>query len=146
MLTCPLCKKVIEPVAAHCPRCQTDLSLLCEVRDRVGEGLARADACLKAGSLDGAVWAYLEVLEVDPDNPLARQQVARVVTAVRHFEQVAPSRRWLRRLERRERRRRRLNEVGKILVYAALLATVGFVAYYVGCQGGAQKAATASLR
>src|SRR5258707_1002502 len=106
VLTCPMCKKSVTPVAAQCPRCQTDLSLLCDIRDHVGEGLTRAEECLRQGSLEGAVWAYLEVLEVDPDNPAAREQVARLVTAVRQFEHVAPGRRWLRRAQRRGRRAR----------------------------------------
>jgi hypothetical protein len=35
------------------------------------------------------------VLEVDPDNALARRQVGQVATAVRQFDRTAPGRRWL---------------------------------------------------
>ena len=50
----------------------------------------------KAGELGQAVWAYLEVLEVDPDNAAARKQVSQVATAVRQFDLTAPGRKWLR--------------------------------------------------
>ena len=40
------------------------------------------------------MWAYLEVLEVDPDNAAARRQVGQVATAVRQFDFTAPGRRW----------------------------------------------------
>src|SRR5439155_115336 len=47
-----------------------------------------------AAELGQAVWAYLEVLEVDPDNAAARRQVGQVATAVRQFDKTAPGRRW----------------------------------------------------
>ncbi len=40
------------------------------------------------------MWAYLEVLEVDPDNATARRQVSQVATAVRQFDFATPGRRW----------------------------------------------------
>ena len=43
------------------------------------------------GELGDAVWKYLEVLEVDPDNAVARRQVGRVATAVRQFDEKAPA-------------------------------------------------------
>ncbi len=142
MLTCPMCKNSVDAVEAHCPRCQADLSLLCSFRDCVGEGLARADACLRNGALDGAVWAYLDVLEVDPDNPVARQQVAQVVTTIRHFDRVAPSRRWLKRIHRKERNARWVEIAQKVLACIALLAAIGGVAYYFGYQAGARQTST----
>lgn len=142
MLNCPMCKKSVVPVAGQCPRCQADLALLCAFRDRVGDGLTRADTCLRTGSLDEAVWAYLGVLEVDPDNPVARQQVARVVSTIRQFDRVAPSRRWLKRLHRRERRTRFMEEAWKIILCAALLATVSVVSYYVGYRSASQQVTT----
>jgi hypothetical protein len=66
-------------------------------------GLGRAEALTKAGELGEAVWAYLEVLEVDPDNRKAREQVGQVVTAVRQFDNAAPSRRWLKKMQRNAR-------------------------------------------
>jgi hypothetical protein len=119
MLICPLCKNAVAPVAAQCPRCQANLSLLCDVRDRITEGLSRAEAATRAGSLEAAVWAYLEVLEVDPDNPTARRQLARVATAVRQFDRpFTPS--------------RRLRTVGKLVLCLVLLAVLCVAAYYVG--------------
>ncbi len=56
-------------------------------------GLQRADNLTKAGELGDAVWAYLEVLETDPDNAPARKQIGRVVTAVRTFDLSTPARR-----------------------------------------------------
>ena len=70
------------------------------------EGLVRAELLTKAGELGEAVWAFLEVLEVDPDNATARRQVGQVVTAVRQFDNAAPGRRWLKKLQRQTRFRR----------------------------------------
>ena len=58
-------------------------------------GLQRAENLVRAGELGQAIWAYLEVLEVDPDNPTALcKQVSQIVTAVRQFDAVTPGRRW----------------------------------------------------
>jgi len=56
--------------------------------------LSRAEQLTRAGELGPAVWAYLEVLELDPDNPAARRQVGQVATAVRQFDRTVPGRRW----------------------------------------------------
>jgi hypothetical protein len=101
MLTCPMCKKALTGLPRHCPRCRTDLTLLVDYVSHLGDGLARAEALTRGGQLGEAVWAYLEVLEVDPDNAVARRQVGRVATAVRQFDRAAPGRRWLNRLRRR---------------------------------------------
>ena len=106
MLTCPMCKKRLNGLEKECTKCQTDVSLLVDYVENLQEGLVRADALTKQGELGEAVWAYLEVLEVDPDNATARRQVGQVVTAVRQFDQAAPGRRWLKQLQRKTRFRR----------------------------------------
>src|SRR5579863_4605580 len=95
MFTCPVCQKSWETKAPVCPRCAADLSLLVDVMNGCEEGLARADSHLRAGELSEAVMAYLQVLEVDPDNPMARRQVSQVVTAVRQFDRRAQRPLWL---------------------------------------------------
>jgi hypothetical protein len=98
-----MCKKTLPEDTPKCPRCSTDLSLLTEYVEHLHDGVARADALTRQGQLGEAVWAYLEVLEVDPDNAVARRQVGRVTTAVREFDRAAPGRRWLRRVGREAR-------------------------------------------
>ena len=137
MLTCPMCKNSIAPVSRQCPRCQTDVSLLCDFRDRVGQGVTRAESYLRAGSLDEAVWAYLEVLEVDPDNPTARRQVGKVVAAVRQFDRVSPGRRWYQRLQKQARFRRWIHghdhdSVRGNWLVPALVAGLVVVAFTIG--------------
>src|SRR5215472_939301 len=100
MLTCPMCKKTLPDNTPRCPRCATDLTLLTDYVEHLQDGVARADSLARQGKLREAVWAYLEVLEVDPDNATARQQVGQVATAVREFDRAAPSRRWLKRIGR----------------------------------------------
>ena len=95
MLRCPMCRELLPDETRKCRKCQTDLSLLADYVSHLQEGLVQAEAMTKAGKLDGAVWAYLAVLEVDPDNPAARRQVGQVITAVRQFDRTAPGRRWL---------------------------------------------------
>jgi hypothetical protein len=114
MLTCPNppCRKPIPPGARECPRCRTDLSLLVTYVEDLHGGLERAEALTRAGELAQAVWAYLEVLEVDPENATARQQVGQVVAAVRLFDRAAPGRRWLKRLQHQARFRQWLNASG----------------------------------
>jgi hypothetical protein len=72
-----------------------DLDLLVDYVSQLKVGLEQADQFTRAGELGKAVWAYLAVLEVDPDNPTARRQVSQVATAVRQFDRTAPGRRWL---------------------------------------------------
>jgi hypothetical protein len=101
MLTCPMCKKSVRLTSRECPTCRTDLSLLVEYVDHLEDGLARAEALTRAGQLGEAVWAYLAVLEVDPDNAEAKRQVGQVAAAVRQFDRIALGRRWLDKLRRR---------------------------------------------
>src|SRR5216683_364254 len=105
MLTCPnpTCGKKLPALERECPRCRTDLSLLCDYVDHLSDGLTRAEALTRAGELGEAVWAYLAVLEVDPDNATARRQVGQVVTAVRQFDDLTPGRRWLRKIRSKAR-------------------------------------------
>jgi Tetratricopeptide repeat len=108
MLICPMCKKTVPESAGECPRCRADLTILVDYVSHLQDGLERARALTRQGELGEAVWAYLQVLEVDPDNALARQQVGQVVTAVRQFDRAAPGRRWLQRLQRQTLLRRLL--------------------------------------
>jgi hypothetical protein len=94
MPQCPQCNKNLIELAPRCPTCQADLTLLSDYASHLHGGLERADNLTRAGELGQAVWAYLEVLEVDPDNPAARRQVSQVATAVRQFDLTAPGRRW----------------------------------------------------
>jgi hypothetical protein len=94
MPKCPQCTKPLREFTRRCPSCQADLDLLVDYVSHLQGGLARAENLVKAGDLGQAIWAYLEVLEVDPDNPTARRQISQVVTAVRQFDTVMPGRRW----------------------------------------------------
>ena len=130
MLQCPQCVKPLRELTRRCPSCQADLDLLVDYVSHLQGNLERAENLVRAGELGPAVWAYLEVLEVDQDNATARKQVSQVVTAVRQFDHAAPGRRWLNRI-------RGVDEPGDWpawwkLVWAAL--AVGFVllAFSVG--------------
>jgi len=94
MLQCPQCTKPLRELVRRCPTCQADLDLLVDYVSHLQGGLDRAENLVRAGELGQAVWAYLEVLEVDPDNATARRQVSQVVTAVRQFDFTTPGRRW----------------------------------------------------
>jgi hypothetical protein len=151
MLTCPMCKKAVPEEERRCRSCQTDVSLLVDYVENLQDGLARAEALTRQGDLGEAVWAYLEVLEVDPDNTAARRQVGQVAAAVRQFDRAAPGRRWRKRLEKRARFRRLVSSWGEegtssrllpvvlwtVLVVAALLVGYG-VGYYQGLHWGHQ--------
>src|SRR5262245_27748674 len=146
MIKCPMCRDMLPDDARACRKCQTDLSLLSDYTTHLREGLSQAEACTRAGELGDAVWAYLAVLEVDPDNGSARRQVGKVVTAVRQFDQAAPGRRWARALHKEGRYRRWLagmeegdSGMSGIFGYAILfLLFLGSVlgAYYLGVQNG----------
>ena len=106
MITCPMCKKSLPGVDKKCANCKTDVSLLVDYVDNLRDGLQRAAHLTRQGELGDAVWEYLEVLEVDPDNATARKQVGKVATAVRQFDQTAPGRRWQKKLQRQTAFRR----------------------------------------
>ncbi len=95
MPQCPQCQKPLRDLVRRCPTCQADLDLLVEYVSHLNGGLERADNLTRAGELGQAFWAYMEVLEVDPDNAPAKRQVSQVITAVRQFDQVNQGRRWL---------------------------------------------------
>jgi hypothetical protein len=94
MPSCPQCNKPLIELTRQCPTCRADLDLLVEYVTGLEGSLSRAEQLTRAGELGPAVWAYLEVLEVDPDNPVARKRVGQVATAVRQFDRTAPGRRW----------------------------------------------------
>jgi hypothetical protein len=95
MPQCPQCRKPLRELARRCPTCQADLDLLVDYVSHLSGGLERAENLTRAGDLSQAFWAYMEVLEVDPDNAAAKKQVSQVVTAVRQFDHLAEGRRWL---------------------------------------------------
>jgi hypothetical protein len=143
MLTCPMCKKKLRGLERECLNCRTDVSLLVDYVENLREGLAQAEALTRQGELGEAVWSYLTVLEVDPDNATARKQVGKVVTAVRQFDQTAPGRRWLKRLQKQTRFRRWMAKWNEgegagmvngflwfLLVFSALV-----IGYVLGAQG-----------
>jgi hypothetical protein len=101
-----MCKKKLRGLEKECLNCRTDVSLLVHYVEDLRDGLARAEALTSSGQLGEAVWVYLEVLEVDPDNIAARRQVGQVATAVRQFDRTAPGRRWRKKLENKNRVRR----------------------------------------
>jgi hypothetical protein len=136
-----MCKKTLAAEARNCPRCSTDLSLLTDLLGNLREGLSHAETLTREGRLGDAVWAYLEVLEVDPENPTARDQVGKVVTAVRQFDRASPGRRWADRLRRRARfrqwletwhERRPIRIAAWTLLGVVALATTFFLGYYFG--------------
>jgi hypothetical protein len=148
MLSCPMCKKTLTSLGKQCPSCKADVSLLVTYIEDLDNGLARAEACTRAGDLDAAVWAYLEVLEVDPDNETARRQVGRVAAAVRQFDRLAPGRRWLDGIQRQARSKQWLQSWGLegappralqfglgLAVVAILIIGAVFAGYFLGQHG-----------
>jgi hypothetical protein len=97
----------------------------------------RADRLTRDGQLGEAVWAYLEVLEVDPDNSQARRQVGRVATAVRQFDQTAPARKWQMRLRGHDWSdgQDRWPPWLKVVVIIGLLAATFFLGYQFALTG-----------
>ena len=108
MIKCPMCRELLPDDARKCRKCQTDLALLADYVSHLRDGISQAESLTKAGQLGDAVWAYLSVLEVDPDNATARRQVGKVATAVRQFDQTSPGRRWMKTLRKEGRWRRML--------------------------------------
>lgn len=92
MPLCPQCNKPLRELVRRCPSCQADLDLLVDFVSHLRGGVERAQDLTKAGELGQAVWAYLAILEVDPDNAAAKKQVSQVATAVRQFDSASSSR------------------------------------------------------
>lgn len=142
MLTCPMCKKKLRGLEKECLNCRTDVSLLIHYVEDLRDGLARADALTRAGELGEAVWAYLAVLEVDPDNTTARRQVGQLATAVRQFDQAAPGRRWRKKLQKQTRFRRwmakwvadgdTINSLLSSLLWGVLVFGALMIGYVIG--------------
>jgi len=94
MPNCPQCNKPLAELTRQCPSCRADLDLLVDYVNGLNGKLERATQLTRTGELGQAVWAYLEVLETDPDNPTARRQIGQIANAVRQFDRTAPGRRW----------------------------------------------------
>jgi hypothetical protein len=140
MLICPQCSRKLPESERQCPKCRTDLSLLVDYVENLRVGLREADLLTRRGELGEAVWKYLEVLEVDPDNKTARRQVGKVATAVRHFDQASPARDGFRRLRRGTWLRRWWSSwndadpgglVGNIIWFILVVVAL-FIGYYLG--------------
>jgi hypothetical protein len=94
MPQCPQCNKPLVELTRQCPSCRADLDLLVDYVQGLAGSLDRAEQLTRAGQLGLAVWTYLQILEVDPDNPQARRQVGQVANSVRQFDRTVPGRRW----------------------------------------------------
>jgi hypothetical protein len=135
-----MCRKKLRGMERQCLNCRTDVSLLVDYVEDLRDGLKQARELTAKGELGDAVWKYLEVLEVDPDNAAARRQVGKVATAVRQFDQTAPGRRWRKKLQNQTRFRRwlaRWNEgegAGWLggLLWLLLVLGVFFLGYGIG--------------
>src|SRR3954452_12786182 len=156
MIKCPMCREMLPDNARQCRKCQTDLTLLSDYTSHLRAGLSQAEEATRAGDLGEAVWAYLAVLEVDPDNSAARRQVGRVVTAVRQFDaRSTPDRQWARKVHKDGRFRRFMASVEEgesnlsgilswvllFLIFAGGVAT----AYYLGYHNGQKAAAPPTM-
>src|SRR5262245_44045690 len=138
MPRCPQCTKNLAELARKCPYCMAELDLLLDYVGELQSGLERADRFTRAGELAQAVWAYLQVLEVDPDNAVARRQVGMVATAVRQFDRVAPGRRWLRRVRDEAGLPVEDGEGGRWLKTAAVVVLAAVAAFVLGYFLGTQ--------
>jgi hypothetical protein len=151
-----MCRELLPDNARQCRKCQTDLSLLSDYTSNLRDGLSQAEASTRAGELGEAMWAYLAVLEVDPDNSVARRQVGRVVTAVRQFDaRSTPDRQWARKVHKEGRFRRfmasmeegetSLSGIFSWVLLALIFAGGVAAAYYLGYTNG-QKAAAPEMK
>src|SRR2546423_9252790 len=93
MLTCPWCKKKLTSIDRECGNCRADLSLLVDYVGNLAVSVEQAEQMVREGRLAEAVWMYLEVLDVDPENVEARRQVGRVAAALRWVESAPPGHR-----------------------------------------------------
>jgi hypothetical protein len=132
MPQCPQCNKPLATLVRRCPTCQADLDLLVDFAGQLQRGIEKADALARSGDLPKSIWAYLEVLEADPDNPTARRQVAQVVTAIRQFDLSSPERRRAAGLPPEEPKKSLWRDVGLKVTLAVLLFagifSMGFLA------------------
>ena len=78
-----MCKKTVRGTAKECPTCRTDLAILVDYMSDLDSSLEKAEAKTRAGELGEAIWAYLQVLEVDPDNPEDKRDLEELVRQVR---------------------------------------------------------------
>jgi hypothetical protein len=134
MPQCPQCSKPLVELTRQCPSCRADLDLLVDYVSGLQGSLDRATHFTRVGELGQAVWAYLEVLEVDPDNPVARHQVGQVATAVRQFDRTTEGRRWARGLSPRGKSTFRW-ATGPLAVMIGLALAVAFGLGFLGGQG-----------
>jgi hypothetical protein len=135
MPQCPQCNKPLVELTRQCPTCRADLELLVDYVNGLQSSLVRAEQLTRAGELGSAVWAYLEVLEVDPDNTAAKRQVGQVATAVRQFDRSAPGRRWSQGLPPANPEQR---APWPLWVKAALLTVAVVLAFGLGYMSGQQ--------
>jgi hypothetical protein len=93
--------------------------LLVDYVANLAVSLEHAELMVREGRLAEAIFAYLEVLDVDPENAEARRQVGLVAAAVRSFDSAPPGKR---------RYRRPGWSTGVWLVIVLLVLLLGFVA------------------
>jgi len=136
MPQCPQCAKTLVELSRECPYCRANLDLLVEYVNHLHDGLEQAERHTRAGELGQAVWAYLSVLEVDPDNGPARRQVGQVAAAVRQFDRTAPGRRWLARArgEGDDQAAARLERWVRLGLGACLLGAAFLLGFVLGRQ------------
>jgi hypothetical protein len=127
-----MCKKALEPRTNPCPRCRTDLRILVDFMSNLDEHLAKADEALKRGELGDAVWAYLNVLETDPDHAVARRQVSKVATAVRQFDEA----------KRTGRNAQMMFGAGLLLAVLLLLGGTFYLGYQFGSRADTSASST----
>lgn len=140
MPKCPMCNKELAQLARRCPTCKADLDLLVDYSSFLQGGLERANNLTRAGELGEAVWAYLEVLSIDPDNPAARRQVGKVATAVRQFD--SASARWSLDGKPGGDATARLRFWVKALGFALVLVVVSFSSFFIGYTVGTGEGGT----
>jgi len=137
MPNCPQCNKRLVELTRQCPSCRADLSLLVEYVNGLKDKLGRAEQLTRAGELGQAVWAYLEILEADPDNATARRQIGQVANAVRQFDRTKKDWAWTKRMLQRHRTcGKGIFSVGWLLLIMLVVAVIlAFGAGFI-CGGG----------
>jgi hypothetical protein len=143
MPQCPQCTKPLVELSRTCPSCRADLELLVDYVNSLQVSLVRAEQLTRAGELGLATWAYLEVLETDPDNPTARRQVGQIATAVRQFDRTAPGRRWAQGLSPEPERPPAILGWIKVGLVAVVVMLAFGLGMFLGAGGGLPDAPTA---